>query len=73
MEYGTLKQLQKLPLDVKIAKSKQRIKEWYEYFNGNVYIAFSGGKDSSVLLDLVRSIYPNVKAVFADIGCCRQE
>lgn len=33
-----------------------------------MYISFSGGKDSTVLLDLVRSEYPNVKAVFVDTG-----
>lgn len=35
---------------------------------GGVHIAFSGGKDSTVLLHLVRSIYPNVKGVFVDTG-----
>lgn len=33
-----------------------------------MYVSFSGGKDSTVLLDLVRSEYPNVKAVFVDTG-----
>lgn len=68
MELWQLKQLQELPLEVKIEKSKQRIKEWYEYFNGDVYISFSGGKDSTVLLHLVRELYPNVEAVFCDTG-----
>lgn len=35
---------------------------------GQVYVSFSGGKDSTVLLDLVRKIYPDVPAVFADTG-----
>lgn len=39
-----LKILQALPLEVKIMKSKQRIKEWYNYWNGNVYVSISGGK-----------------------------
>ena len=68
MERWQLKQLQELPLEIKIAKTKQRIKEWYEYFNGEVYVSFSGGKDSTVLLDIVRQIYPEVKGVFVDTG-----
>ena len=60
--------LQRLPLDIKIGKTKQRIREWYEYNNGDVYVAFSGGKDSTVLLDLVRQIYPEVPAVFCNTG-----
>lgn len=63
-----LKMLQTLPLDVKILKTKQRIREWYEYYCGKVYVSFSGGKDSTVLLHLVRSLYPNVQAVFIDTG-----
>lgn len=35
---------------------------------GQVYVSFSGGKDSTVLLDLVRKVYPDVKAVFCDTG-----
>jgi len=63
-----LKMLQSLPLEVKIRKTEQRIKEWYEFFGGQVYISFSGGKDSTVLLDIVRKLYPDVEAVFVDTG-----
>ena len=55
-------------LHAKVALSKIRIREWYEHWGGLVYVAFSGGKDSTVLLDLVRSIYPEVPAVFVDTG-----
>lgn len=64
-----LKALQSLPLEIKIAKSKQRIREWVERFGvEGVYVSFSGGKDSTVLLHLVRSMYPEVEAVFVDTG-----
>lgn len=35
---------------------------------GKVYVSFSGGKDSTVLLDLCRIIDPNIKAVFCNTG-----
>ncbi len=63
-----LKQRQSLPLKLKIEMSKRRIKEFYEHFEGKVYVSFSGGKDSTVLLHLVRSIFPEVEAVFVDTG-----
>ena len=63
-----LKQRQSLPLHLKIQMSKRRIIEFYEHFDGKVYVSFSGGKDSTVLLHLVRSIYPDVVAVFVDTG-----
>ena len=63
-----LKQLQALPLDIKIRKTEQRIREWYEHWEGGVYVSFSGGKDSTVLLDIVRRLYPDVPAVFSDTG-----
>lgn len=65
---NNLRELQALPLEYKIKISEQRIKEWYEHWNGQVYVSFSGGKDSTVLLHLVRSIYPEVPAVFIDTG-----
>lgn len=68
MELWQLRQMQGLPLELKVIKSKQRIKEWHEYWDGQVYISFSGGKDSTVLLDLARRIYPNIEAVFVDTG-----
>lgn len=66
--HGDLKQMQSMPLEAKIRMSINRIKAFYEYMDGHVYVSFSGGKDSTVLLHLVRSVYPEVKAVFVDTG-----
>lgn len=63
-----LRAMQALPLEQKIKMSKERIKEWYEHYDGAVYVSFSGGKDSTVLLHLVRGLYPDVEAVFSDTG-----
>lgn len=64
-----LRMRQAMPLEDKIRYSKRRIEEWVEHFGENhVYVSFSGGKDSTVLLHLVRSMYPNVKAMFVDTG-----
>ena len=68
MTNDQLRQLQALPLDIKIRKTEQRIREWYEHWEGGVYVSFSGGKDSTVLLDIVRRLYPDVPAVFSDTG-----
>ena len=67
-ELYELKQKQSLPLQAKIVMSQRRIIEWYEAWNGEVSVSCSFGKDSTVLLHLVRSIYPNVPAVFVDTG-----
>ena len=63
-----LKIMQSWPLERKIQVTQTRIIEWYQRNNGQVYVSFSGGKDSTVLLDLVRRIYPDVPAVFIDTG-----
>jgi 3'-phosphoadenosine 5'-phosphosulfate sulfotransferase (PAPS reductase)/FAD synthetase len=63
-----LRQLQALPLDAKELMSQQRIREWYNYWNGKVVISFSGGKDSTVLAHLVHDLYPDIPLVFANTG-----
>lgn len=55
-------------LQRKIQVTQTRIIEWYLKNEGQVYVSFSGGKDSTVLLDLVRRIYPEVPGVFLDTG-----
>lgn len=51
-----LKELQALPLNRKIQITQTRIIEWYQHFNGQVCVSFSGGKDSTALLHLARQI-----------------
>lgn len=65
-----LKQMQSLPLEAKIRMSQRRIRDWYEYWDGQVYISFSGGKDSTVLKHLVENtpgVY-DVPSVFVNTG-----
>lgn len=62
-------QKQSLPLSIKILMTQRRIREWVtEFGEDGVYVSFSGGKDSTVLLHIVRQMYPNITAVFVDTG-----
>ena len=63
-----LEQRRHLPLNAKILMSQNRIREWYEHWNGDVYVSFSGGKDSTVLAHLVHDLYPEVPLVFSNTG-----
>lgn len=63
-----LKIMQSWSLQMKIQVTQTRIIEWYQHWEGKVYVSFSGGKDSTVLLDLARRIYPDIKGVFVDTG-----
>lgn len=69
MNKDDLRYFQNMPLDIKVAMTKTRIREWVTYFGvSGTYVSFSGGKDSTVLLHLVRELYPNVQAVFVNTG-----
>lgn len=65
-----LKQMQSLPLEAKIIMTQQRIRQWYDHWDGEVYVSFSGGKDSTVLKHIVDNtpgVY-GVPAVFVNTG-----
>jgi 3'-phosphoadenosine 5'-phosphosulfate sulfotransferase (PAPS reductase)/FAD synthetase len=68
LDHKTLRERQDLPLHHKITMSLERIEEWYNHWHGEVYVSFSGGKDSTVLLHLVRRLYPWIPGVFVDTG-----
>jgi 3'-phosphoadenosine 5'-phosphosulfate sulfotransferase (PAPS reductase)/FAD synthetase len=69
MDIFTLRMRQAMDLEDKIRFSKKRIEEWVYHFGiDGCYVSFSGGKDSTVLLHLVRTLYPEIKAMFVDTG-----
>ena len=68
MEKETLQIRQGYNLYQKTLLAESKIDQWYRNFGGKVYVSFSGGKDSTVLLHIVRSLFPNVPAVFCDTG-----
>lgn len=67
-EAWELKQMQSLPLEAKIRMTERRIKDWYDYWDGMVYVSFSGGKDSTVLKHIVDSMFDDVPALFVNTG-----
>ena len=61
---------QSLPLEVKIRMTEDRIRGWVDHYGQEgVYVSFSGGKDSTVLLDIIRRKlqYDRIPAVFVDV------
>lgn len=66
-QINELKQLQSLPLNIKLRMTQDRIRGWYHHFNGDVYLSFSGGKDSTVLKHIIENTLPyDIPLVFAD-------
>lgn len=60
--------MQAWPLERKIQVTQAKILEWYYHYGGRVAVSFSGGKDSTVLLDLARRAFPDIPAVYVDTG-----
>lgn len=64
-----LEQRQRWPLAQKIDHALATIDAFVGRLGlDNVYVSFSGGKDSTVTLDLARRIYPDILAVFCSTG-----
>ena len=68
MTHAELKERQDWSLEKKIDHSLGAIEQFYQRLDGKVYIGFSGGKDSTVLLWLARKLYPDIKAMFVNTG-----
>ena len=64
-----LQLLQALPLHLKIRLTQERIRQWVnEYGEDGCYISFSGGKDSTVLVDIADKMGYDIPLVFVDTG-----
>ena len=70
---GDYAQRKFLPYEAKVKLAKRRIREWYEHWEGQVYLSFSGGLDSTVLLSLIRTVLgKDIPAVFCAHGGIHQ-
>lgn len=63
-----LMQRQSLPLEAKVRMTINRVREFYEHFDGDVYLSFSGGKDSTVLKHIIDANFPDIPSVFIQTG-----
>lgn len=59
---------QSLPLSIKVSMTKTRIREFVNHYGtDDVYLSFSGGKDSTVLRHIIEQMYPGeITNVFLD-------
>ena len=63
----TLASLRKMNLESKILQTKFLIRQAViEFGVDKVYISYSGGKDSTVLSHIAKSMYPDILHIFAD-------
>ena len=63
-----MRQRQSMPLELKILMTESRIRQWGDNFQGDIYISYSGGKDSEVLKDIASNVVKNIKSVFCNTG-----
>lgn len=62
------------PYELKPSFSAKRIYQWHRYWNGQIYVSFSGGLDSTVMAFIVCQAYKEyhlsgeVTLVFSDTG-----
>ena len=66
--HADLKRLQALPLQQKIMLFKRRVFQFQNLFDGHVYGAFSGGKDSTMMMNLIWEDFPEIPGVFSNTG-----
>ena len=65
--HSTLQSLREMNLESKIIQSKYLIRQAVTEFGlDKVYISYSGGKDSTVLSHLAKSMYPDILHIFAN-------
>jgi phosphoadenosine phosphosulfate reductase len=67
--------LMSLPFEEKVGKSKEVIRQAVEKYGENLAVAWTGGKDSTALLHMIRSVYGRVpvRVLFGDTGVHFQE
>ena len=67
-----LKQMQSLPLKQKVILTETRVSDWFCFYDGEVYVACSGGKDSTVLAHICAKVCKKLgyalTLVFVDTG-----
>lgn len=62
------------PYELKFGLSELRVKQWHDYWNGDIYVSFSGGLDSTILAYVTCKAYMRFKLsgpvtiVFCDTG-----
>ena len=69
LDKGVYAQRKNWDYEAKITLAKRRIEEWDVHWDSQVYLSFSGGLDSTVLLALIRmTMGKSVPAVFCNTG-----
>lgn len=68
MDLNELKERQGWTLLQKVDHSLGVIDQFLSRLDNRAYVSFSGGKDSTVLLDLCRIVKPDIKVVFCNTG-----